>query len=107
MNRLGLPLAAALVAAGIPPATGGGGPPAPGGPGASIAWPAGLPVFDHVVVVVEENKDYDQIVGSPDAPFINRLRAEGANLTQMFGEEHHSQGNYFWLFSGGNHGVGF
>jgi acid phosphatase len=25
----------------------------------------------------------------------------------MFGEEHHSQGNYFWLFSGDNHGVGF
>jgi hypothetical protein len=27
-----------------------------------LAWPAGLPVYDHVVVVVEENKDYDYIV---------------------------------------------
>jgi hypothetical protein len=25
----------------------------------------------------------------------------------MFGEEHNSEGNYFWLFSGDNHGVGF
>ena len=70
-------------------------------------WPAGLPVFDHVVIVVEENKDYDQIAGSPDAPFLNRLRAEGASFTRMFGEEHNSEGNYFWLFSGSNHGVGF
>ena len=25
----------------------------------------------------------------------------------MFGEEHNSEGNYFWLFSGSNHDVGF
>jgi acid phosphatase len=25
----------------------------------------------------------------------------------MYGEEHNSQGNYFWLFSGGNQNVGF
>jgi acid phosphatase len=66
-----------------------------------------LPVYDHVVVVVEENKDYDQIVGNPDASYINQLRKQGANFTRMFGEEHHSEGNYFWLFSGSNHDVGF
>ena len=26
---------------------------------------------------------------------------------QAFGEEHHSQGNYFWLFPGDNQGAGF
>jgi phosphatidylinositol-3-phosphatase len=77
--------------------------PAPG-----IAWPPGLPVYDHVVIVVEENKDFEQIIGSPDAPYINdTLRKEGASLTRMFAEEHHSQGNYFWLFSGSNQQVGF
>ena len=75
---------------------------------AAIAWPAGLPVYDHVVIVVEENKDYDQIVGNPAAPYINGvLKAEGASLTRMHGEEHNSQGNYFWLFSGGDQNVGF
>lgn len=75
---------------------------------APIPWPAGLPVYDHVVIVVEENKDYEQIIGNPAASYINdTLRAEGANLTRMFAEEHHSQGNYFWLFSGSNQGVGF
>lgn len=75
---------------------------------ARISWPKGLPVYDHIVIVMEENKDYEQIIGSPAAPYINgTLKVEGANLTQMFGEEHHSQGNYFWLFSGSNQNVGF
>jgi acid phosphatase len=75
-------------------------------PGA-IPWPSGLPVYDHVVIVVEENKNYDQIIGNPAAPYFDALRKQGANFTQMFGEEHYSQGNYFWLFSGSNQTVGF
>lgn len=73
-----------------------------------LAWPAGLPVYDHIVMVVEENKDYAQVIGNPDAPYINAtLLREGANLLAMYGEEHHSQGNYFWLFSGSNQNVGY
>jgi acid phosphatase len=81
----------------------------PGAPGkVALAWPAGLPVYDHVVIVVEENKDYAEIIGSARAPYINGvLKADGANFTRMFGEEHWSQGNYFWLFSGSNQTVGF
>ena len=74
---------------------------------APLAWPPGLPVYEHVVIVIEENKDYAEIIGNRHAPYLNQLRAEGANLTRMFGEEHHSQGNYFWLFSGSNQNVGF
>ena len=61
-----------------------------------------------MVVVIEENKAYDQVIGSPDAPYINdTLKKEGANLVKMYAEEHKSEGNYFWLFSGSNQGVGF
>src|SRR5438874_3965318 len=74
---------------------------------AAPIWPRGLPRYDHVVIVVEENKDFGQIIGNPAAPYLNRLAAEGALLTRMFGEEHNSEGNYFWLFSGDNHNVGF
>jgi phosphatidylinositol-3-phosphatase len=63
--------------------------------------------YDHIVIVVEENKDYDQIIGNPKAPYLNKLAMEGANFTRMFAEEHNRQGNYFWLFSGSNQGVGF
>lgn len=74
----------------------------------TVPWPKGLPVYDHVVIVVEENKNYEQIIGNPNAPYINGvLRKEGANLTQMYSEEHHSQGNYFWLFSGSDQKVGY
>ena len=73
-----------------------------------ISWPASLPVYDHIVLVVEENKDYEQILGGHlHAPYIAKLAAEGASISRMFGEEHYSQGNYFWLFSGSNQSVGF
>jgi acid phosphatase len=74
---------------------------------AAPALPAYLPRYDHIVIVVEENKDFAQIIGNPAAPYLNRLAAEGVLLTRMFGEEHNSEGNYFWLFSGSNHDVGF
>jgi hypothetical protein len=80
---------------------------------APLSW-KGLPVYDHIVIVVEENKDYrrigndlDFIVGSFEAPFINKLRAEGASLARMYAEEHFSQGNYYWLLSGSHQDVGF
>ena len=66
-----------------------------------------LPRYDHIVIVVEENKDYGQIIGNPAAPYLNKLAMEGASFTRMFSEEHNSQGNYFWLFSGSNQSVGF
>ncbi|HYW38769.1 MAG TPA: alkaline phosphatase family protein [Terriglobales bacterium] len=73
-----------------------------------LPWAAGLPVYDHIVIVVEENKDYEQIIGNKNASYINDvLRKEGASLTKFYAEEHHSEGNYFWLFSGSNQHVGF
>ena len=73
-----------------------------------LEWPEGLPVYDHIVIVMEENKDYSEVIGNPAAPYINEvLKKEGASFTRMFGEEHYSQGNYFWLFSGDNQTVGF
>ena len=64
------------------------------------------PAYDHVVIVVEENHGYDQIVGSPDAPYINdKLIREGVLITNAYGEQHPSQPNYFWLFSGSNQGI--
>src|ERR1700686_869017 len=72
-----------------------------------LPWAAGLPVYDHIVIVVEENKDYAQIIGNKKASYINDvLRKEGANLTKSCAEEHYSEGNYFWLFSGSNQHVG-
>ena len=73
-----------------------------------LTWPADLPVYDHVVIIVDENKGYDQIIGNPAADYINNiLKKEGANFTRAYAEEHLSEGNYFWLFSGDNQDVGY
>lgn len=64
-----------------------------------------VPRPDHVVIVIEENKNLSQIIGNPDAPFLNRLASEGALFTQSFAITHPSQGNYLALFSGHTHGV--
>jgi len=59
----------------------------------------------HVVVVIEENHSYDQIIGNPDAPFINKLATEGALFTGSHGVDHPSQPNYLALFSGSTQGT--
>jgi len=64
-----------------------------------------LPRPDHIVMVIEENHSYSQIIDSPDAPYINQLAAQGALFTQSFGIIHPSQPNYFALFSGSTQGI--
>jgi len=45
-----------------------------------------------------ENKDYAQVMGHGKAPFLKGTLAKGAAVfTQMYGEEHPSQGNVFWF----------
>jgi phospholipase C len=63
------------------------------------------PRFDHVVVVMEENHAFNEIIGSSSAPYINSLGPQGAVFTNSFAIEHPSQPNYLDLFSGGNQGV--
>jgi hypothetical protein len=57
---------------------------------------------DHIVVVVEENHSYNQILGSPDAPY---MQSRGALFTNAHGATHPSQPNYLTLFSGSTQGV--
>ncbi len=59
-----------------------------------------LPRPDHIVIVVEENKAYSQIIGNKDAPWINALAKRGALFTNSFGVTHPSQPNYLALFTG-------
>ena len=67
--------------------------------------PTGLPRFDHVVVVIEENKSYGDIIGQSSAPYINGLAAQGTVFTNAHAITHPSQPNYLDLFSGSDQGV--
>ena len=66
---------------------------------------AAPPTWDHVLVVIEENKSFTQVIGSGQAPYIDSLAAGGVSLTNMYGLTHPSQPNYLQFFSGSNQGV--
>lgn len=60
---------------------------------------------DHLVVVVEENHSYKQIMESGSAPYMQSLIKSGALFTNAHGITHPSQPNYLALFSGSTQGI--
>jgi phosphatidylinositol-3-phosphatase len=76
----------------------------------------GVPTPDHVVILFEENRDYNGtngengIVGYSGCPYINSFitgdnTANAAVFTQSYALQHPSQPNYIEFFSGSNQGV--
>jgi acid phosphatase len=66
---------------------------------------ATIPTPAHIVIVMEENHDPDDIIGNKSAPYINTLAANGASMTQSFAETHPSEPNYLALFAGNTFGL--
>jgi phospholipase C len=66
---------------------------------------AEVPSPAHVVIVVEENRSYSNVIGNASAPYINSLASGGASMTQSFAETHPSQPNYLALFAGSTLGI--
>lgn len=64
-----------------------------------------VPRPDHIIIVMEENHGYDEVINSPNAPFITQLAKEGALFTDAHGVTHPSQPNYLAIFSGSTQGV--
>src|SRR5256885_15578678 len=71
------------------------------------------PAFDHMVVVIEENHGFADIIGNSAAPNINALAASGANIVNAANDpqgnisgshavRHPSQPNYLEFYSGNN-----
>jgi phosphatidylinositol-3-phosphatase len=74
----------------------------------SLSSPQGssdIPRYDHVIVVIEENHAYKELIGSANAPYINELAKGGVIFTDSHGIGHPSQPNYLALFSGSTQGV--
>jgi phospholipase C len=76
----------------------------------SVAAGAGVPTraasFEHILVIIAENKSYDLIVGPQSAaPRINRLAREYGLATQFFAEVHPSEGNYVAMLGGDTFGI--
>jgi hypothetical protein len=63
------------------------------------------PAFEHVVVVVFENKESSNVLGNRAAPTFNSYARRYANLTRYYGVTHPSLPNYLALVSGSTHGI--
>ena len=71
------------------------------GPIASLAAPSPTPRFEHVFVVVEENENYDEVIGNTaDMPYLNMLAANYGLATNYYANTHPSLNNYFYLTAG-------
>ena len=66
---------------------------------------ATLPSYAHIVVVVEENHSYSEVIGNVNAPYTTSLANGGARMRQSFAVAHPSEPNYLALFSGSTHGI--
>ena len=74
-------------------------------PVATKAVASTVPTPAHVVVVMEENHSYSDIIGNSSAPFFNSLAGQGALLTSSYGVTHPSEPNYMALFGGSTFGL--
>jgi len=77
---------------------------------AALALPASpahaaLPGYDHIVVVIEENHSFSEVIDNANAPYITSLANNGAKMTQSFAVTHPSEPNYLALFSGSTQGI--
>src|SRR5260370_20507884 len=67
--------------------------------------PPPVPPFDHIFIVIMENHGYGEIIGSPDAPFINQLAARYGVATNYVSVAHPSLPNYLALTGGDTFGI--
>jgi len=90
----------------------------------SVAWTGAIATFElgasssptptpaptttppHIMVIVEENQEYGDIIGSSNAPYINSLASTYTSATNWYAVEHNSPTDYLDLISGSDQGLG-
>jgi phospholipase C len=64
-----------------------------------------LPDFTHIYIILMENKESDNVIGSGAAPYINSLARQYDVAANFFGTTHPSLPNYLELLGGSTFGV--
>lgn len=62
----------------------------------------GVPLFDHVFVVVTENQSFGNAINSGSMPYLTRLADRYGLAINYFANTQPSIGDYFWLTTGQN-----
>src|SRR5205085_2344565 len=64
-----------------------------------------VPPGSHIVVIVMENKSYEDVVGSRQMPYLNGLAPKAAIPAAIYGTTHPSLPNYLALIGGDTFGI--
>ena len=66
-----------------------------------VAKPPEMVRFEHVFVVVEENQNYEEVIGNiKDLPYFNSLAEKYGLATNYYANTHPSINNYFYMTAG-------
>jgi phospholipase C len=80
-----------------------------GAPGyGAAAAPAleGIPRYDHIFVIIAENKSFERMTAHPEwAPNLGRLAARYGSATHFYAETHPSEPNYVAMVGGDTFGI--
>lgn len=79
--------------------------PAPGAPVQPVVNPTMINSLDHVFMTYVENKGYNDILGSENAPFLNGLMQTYGFATNYYALTHGSLPNYYPINGGTNYGI--
>src|SRR5215212_648108 len=64
-----------------------------------------VPNFDHIVIIMFENKEFGSVIGNPQMPTYNKLAQDYTLLTEYYAIRHPSLPNYIALIGGDNFGI--
>lgn len=76
-----------------------------GGQVATAKSGGSIPHYDHVFLIIDENHNYNQIIGNPDAPEINALASDYGVATSYTGVADPSEPNYVAMLGGSDFGI--
>jgi phospholipase C len=72
---------------------------------ATASPPRLVPDFQHIAIIMFENKEFGSVIGNPKMPTYNRLSVEYTLLTQYYAIMHPSLPNYIALMGGDTFGI--
>jgi hypothetical protein len=87
----------------------------------SVAWTGAIATFElgasatpsptpstvpHIMLIVDENEEYSDLIGNSNAPYLNSLASKYTLATNWYAVEHNSPTDYLDLLSGSDQGLG-
>ncbi len=64
-----------------------------------------IPDFEHIILIVLENRGYGEVIGNLQMPYLNSLAKQYVLLTKYYAATHPSLPNYIALVSGDTQGI--